>query len=79
MDAFAGAAFEKFASRKNNVRASARSEKLLQLIPEQFLEVLIEPKRHAYDCLMNIIDFVCGMTDSFAVAMFKKISGISLP
>ena len=29
--------------------------------------------------LMRVIDFVSGMTDSFAVSLFRKIRGISLP
>jgi dGTPase len=29
--------------------------------------------------LLRIIDFVSGMTDSFAVSLFRKIKGISLP
>jgi dGTPase len=28
---------------------------------------------------MRILDFVSGMTDSYAVSLYKKVRGISLP
>lgn len=33
----------------------------------------------AYDKLMRITDYVSGMTDSFAVGLYRKIKGIALP
>lgn len=60
-------------------KASPRSKKLLRLLPEQF-------QRHdetwigdPYLRLLNALDFICGMTDSYAVSLYKKIKGISLP
>jgi dGTPase len=79
LDAFAGAAFAVAKTQKRKANPPARSRKLLQLVPEQFLEAPLTPHRDPYRCLMNIIDFVCGMTDSYAVSLYKKISGISLP
>lgn len=32
-----------------------------------------------YDKMHLIIDFVSGMTDSYAVMLYKKLLGISLP
>lgn len=32
-----------------------------------------------YDKLMRITDYVSGMTDSFAVGLYRKIKGIALP
>ena len=29
--------------------------------------------------LLRVIDFISGMTDSYAVSIFRKIKGISLP
>jgi dGTPase len=55
------------------------NRKLLQLVPEQFLKAPLTPHRDPYQCLMNIIHFVCWMTDSYAVSLRKKISGILLP
>jgi dGTPase len=58
---------------------AARSRKLLQLVPEQF----IGPDRVAapdtYTRVQRVTDFVSGMTDSYAVNLHKKLRGISLP
>ena len=32
-----------------------------------------------YDKMHLIVDFVAGMTDSYAVSLYKKLLGISLP
>jgi dGTPase len=79
LDAVAGAAFAVATTQKQKAKSPARSRKLLQLVPEQFLQAPLTPHRDPYQCLMNMIDFVCGMTDSYAVSLYKKISGISLP
>ena len=59
--------------------ASPRSRKLLRLVPEQSLGPGREPDQSPYQRLLRMIDFVSGMTDSYAVSLFKKIRGISLP
>jgi dGTPase len=59
--------------------ASPRSRKLLRLVPEQTLGPNREPDPSPYQRLLRMIDFVSGMTDSYAVSLFKKIRGISLP
>jgi len=78
LDAFVGAAHTLLQGRKNNSQPDSRSKKIIQLVPEQFLAGPISPNENAYECLLSMIDFVCGMTDSFAVSLYKKISGISL-
>ncbi|MGA9117456.1 MAG: deoxyguanosinetriphosphate triphosphohydrolase [Bacteroidota bacterium] len=55
--------------------ASARSRKVLQLVPPEFLCGRCDK----YTLVMKILDFYCSMTDSTAVSLFKKIRGISLP
>jgi dGTPase len=64
----------------NQTKPSYRSKKMLQLIPERYCprhkqEWLGSP----YIRLLNILDFISNMTDSSAVALYKKIKGISLP
>lgn len=59
----------------NGSRASARSLKVIQLIPPEFRC----DKCDKYTLVMKILDFYCSMTDSSAVSMFKKLRGISLP
>ncbi|RYD83215.1 MAG: deoxyguanosinetriphosphate triphosphohydrolase [Verrucomicrobiaceae bacterium] len=59
--------------------ASPRSRKMLQLVPTQFLGKDRAPQADPYTRLLRMIDFVSGMTDSYAVSLYKKVRGISLP
>jgi len=47
---------------------------LLSLIPEQY-DVNCESK---YERIMSILDFVSGMTDVYALSLYRKIKGIEL-
>ncbi len=60
-------------------QASARSRLLIQLIPEQFIGINRTPSSDPYTRLLLLTDFISGMTDSYAVALYKKVTGISLP
>ncbi|HSY60590.1 MAG TPA: deoxyguanosinetriphosphate triphosphohydrolase [Cytophaga sp.] len=51
------------------------SEKLLQLLPPQFAY----QGNDLYLKLQSIIDFISGMTDIYAVDLYRKIKGIALP
>jgi dGTPase len=75
-----GGLLEVFAGALNDLAtagsgASARSRKLLQLLPPETRALEVEP----YPRLLKMLDFVSGMTDSYAVALYKKVRGISLP
>lgn len=59
--------------------ATARSLMTIQLVPEQFLGDDRRPSADFYTRLLRLTDFISGMTDSFAVSLYKKITGISLP
>ena len=51
------------------------SEKLLSIIPQQYhLQ-----SENLYDQLQTIVDFVSGMTDLYALDLYRKITGINLP
>ena len=76
LEIFFGAA-EDVASKGS--KASARSRKLLQLVPAQFLDENRAPFSTPVRRLQRAIDFVAGMTDSYAVSLYKKVRGISLP
>jgi dGTPase len=58
---------------------SLESRKLFDLLPSQF----VGPKRaiceDPYERLLRIIDYVSGMSDSYALTLFRNLSGISLP
>lgn len=49
--------------------------KLQKLIPSQFTPINETP----YTRIQSVLDFVSGMTDLYAVEVFRKIKGISFP
>jgi dGTPase len=51
------------------------TRKLVDLIPKQF----ITSKTDEYSKIQTVLDFVSGMTDLYAVELFRKIKGISFP
>jgi dGTPase len=51
------------------------SKKILSLLPEQY----ITNSDSVYLKIQSIVDFVSGMTDVFALDLYRKIKGISLP
>ncbi|MES9930926.1 MAG: dGTP triphosphohydrolase, partial [Candidatus Thiodiazotropha sp. 6PDIVS] len=59
--------------------ASPRSQMMIRLIPEQFIGPQAKPVKDDYTRLLRLTDFVSGMTDSYAVSLYKKVTGISLP
>jgi dGTPase len=50
-------------------------KKLVQLIPKQF----INPNPDLYSKIQSVLDFVSGMTDLYAVELYRNIKGISFP
>jgi dGTPase len=52
---------------------------LLKLLPTQFLGHDGEPSSDPYVRLLQVADFVAGMTDSYAVDMYRKLKGFALP
>jgi dGTPase len=57
-------------------KISIRNRTIFNLLPQRIREEIPD---ELYLRLLRIIDFVSGMTDSFAVSLFRKIKGISLP
>jgi dGTPase len=53
------------------------SKKLLQLVPGQFQPDTQQAGTE--ERLRSVVDFVSGMTDLFAVELYRKIKGIALP
>ena len=47
-----------------------------RLVPEDHRSTEVEPSTYAV--LRNCLDFISGMTDSYAVSTYKKLKGISL-
>ena len=51
------------------------SEKLLSIVPQQYhLQ-----SENLYNQLQTVVDFVSGMTDLYALDLYRKITGINLP
>lgn len=73
LDLFFESALDVF---NHNSNASAQSKKIMQIIPSQFRP---NETSTGYLIILNILDYFSGMTDSFAVSLYKKIKGISLP
>ena len=55
-----------------------KNKTILKLLPKQFLNDT-HSKSDLYYRLLIITDYISGMTDSYAVSLFRKIKGISLP
>ncbi len=55
---------------------SPKNRAIINLLPKRITTAKIDD---LYIRLLSITDFVSGMTDSFAVSLFRKIKGISLP
>ena len=68
-----------FAAETYEGNPSWKSKNLMKLLPEQFLDSNGRPDNDIYLRLLKITDFVSGMTDSYAVSLYRKIKGISLP
>ncbi|WP_374276610.1 dGTP triphosphohydrolase [Azonexus sp.] len=60
-------------------RFTTRERMLLKLLPTQFLGHDGEPDADPYVRLLQVADFVAGMTDSYAVDMYRKLKGVDLP
>ncbi|HRX69774.1 MAG: deoxyguanosinetriphosphate triphosphohydrolase [Candidatus Competibacteraceae bacterium] len=63
----------------HGANASPKSRMLVYLMPEQFAGPGRCPVADPYRRALAITDFVSGMTDSYAVTLFKKLTGMSLP
>lgn len=51
------------------------SKKILSLLPQQYKSYEVS----TYLKIQSVVDFVSGMTDVFALDLYRKIKGISLP
>ena len=60
-------------------RVTARQKSILRLMPAEIHQLTGRFESQAYDWLMAVVDHVAGMTDSYAMATYRKIKGIALP
>ena len=64
---------------EHGAAATPRSQMLSQLVPRQFKGGSAGINAGLYPRLLSLTDFIAGMTDSYAVSLYKKVTGISLP
>jgi len=65
-------------AQKGEKKASAKSQSLFYLLPPEFRAIDSQPE-DTYTRTLMVTDYVSGMTDSFAVSLYKQLTGISLP
>lgn len=53
-----------------------KEKKVLSLLPSEFIK---NYKDSQYEAIMEITTYVCGMTDSFAVDTYRKLTGMEIP
>lgn len=56
--------------------SSPRTKKILLLIPAQFP---IKKEGTLYHNIQSVVDFISGMTDLYAIDLYRKMTGISIP
>ena len=69
-----GFLLESFSEAVNNPR-HAYSKLLLQRIPAQY----VSESADLYSKLQAVVDFISGMTDVYALDLYRKITGMGLP
>ena len=63
------------ATERHGKRAPRRERMLIELLPSRYRRHSASP----YQQLLAVCDYIAGMTDSYAVSLYKKLTGISLP
>ncbi len=53
-----------------------KSGKVLKLVSSQFR---ITPGKDVYKNVQSLVDFIAGMTDLYAIELYRKITGITIP
>ncbi len=55
----------------------AKSGKIIKLVSAQF--PVLQPQQSMYSNIQSLVDFIAGMTDLYAIDMYRKITGIAIP
>lgn len=63
-----------FAIKEKNIKNS--SKKILELVPKEYV---LDYEECRYDAILAITTYVVGMTDNFAIDLFRNLMGIQLP
>jgi dGTPase len=79
LDLFITAVIDKHTHGDNLRRKKPYSEKILSILPDQFNHPGEDRGYDLYIRILRICEFVAGMTDSFAVTLYRRLKGIELP
>jgi dGTPase len=55
----------------------SKSDKIIQLISAQF--PVTQKRENLYGDIQSVVDFIAGMTDLYAIDLYRKMTGISVP
>ena len=55
------------------------STKVESYIPAQYKTSKLENEDDLYLAMINLADYISGMTDTFALSLYKKLKGIDMP
>jgi len=56
---------------------NSKSDKIIKLISNQF--PITQNRKNLYSDIQSVVDFISGMTDLYAIDLYRKITGISIP
>ena len=85
LDIFHQAVYESAEAEVEGTRPSRHASTVATLVPDQFLYQYDPESGHRqritepYLLLLNLTDFVAGMTDGYAVSLYKQLTGMALP
>lgn len=55
----------------------SKSRKLIELVSNQF--PITKDRNNLYGDIQSVVDFISGMTDLYAIDLYRKITGITIP
>lgn len=76
LEVFSKALYHQFYETDN---LSGKDKSLLRLLPETFPLKEWDQKKNPYPFLRLLIDWVSGMTDKYALSLYRRVKGIALP
>ncbi|MEX2593991.1 MAG: dNTP triphosphohydrolase [Anditalea sp.] len=76
LDVFSKALYHQFYDKE---KFSGQDKSILRLLPEHFPLEGWGDGMNPYPLLRALIDFVSGMTDKYALSLYRRVKGIALP
>lgn len=75
-----GAIFEQYTKKTNDRIANQElfAKKVLKLLPLEELNVIADPKSDMHRKMITCINYIAGMTDSFALNLYLNLRGVTV-